>query len=302
MSIDLDGAAERWQRDGWALIDSLVPSEVVKTARTEIGENAAVANSATNPSRQRRKPAPDDELAFRSEQFSGTSQFPYPDAPNINRLFVRPELVDFAERALGTRDIRIYQSRVWSKHAGRANYEQPLHRDLNHSLVPTRSEPGWWHLECFLYLTDVDEGSGAPKLVPRSAVDEPPIDRRSMSRSEAPELYAAEVSAVGSAGSLLAYRSDVWHRGVDITRPGAERHVLVVAFKPAGTDWIGYDPHPPLAVNEDFIRFAETCTPRELALFGVPEPGHPYWTVDMVEEMQRAYPGLDLSPWQAALS
>ena len=84
-------------------------------------------------------------------------------------------------------------------------------------------------------------------------------------------------------------------------RPGRERHVAVIAFKPAGTDWIGFDAHPPLVNSPDFRRFAEACTPDELALFGVPRPGHPFWTDRTVTQMGDIYPDLDLEPWRAAL-
>ena len=210
----------------------------------------------------------------------------------IRDSFVHPSLIAFASSALGADDLRMYQSRVWSKFGEIANYEQPLHRDRNHSLVPTRSEPGWWFLECFVYLSDVDEGNGAPRLVPRSAA-------ATVDRADRAALYDVEVAAPGSAGSLLAYRSDVWHRGTDI-EVGRERHVMVVAFKPAGLDWIGFDAHPPLISNRDFVQFASTCTPAELALFGVPLPGHEFWTPTMVDELALMYPGLNVEPWQDA--
>ena len=34
------------------------------------------------------------------------------------------------------------------------------------ALVPPRMEPGFWHLETFLYLSDVDEDCAPPRLVP----------------------------------------------------------------------------------------------------------------------------------------
>ncbi len=307
-AAEIAAAAEQWRTEGWALLDGLVPVDEVAAARAEIEDRRMDPPTGRGPLRRadrHRKPRDepaDDGAAFREEQFAGTVLFPIPDAPNLNRLFVHPRLVAFAEAALGTDDLRIYQSRIWSKFSDVANYEQPLHRDLNHSLVPTRSEPGWWFLECFLYLGDVDERNGAPRLVPRSAsvAAGEPAARHPVDRSEQPGLYAAEMAAPGSAGSLLAYRSDVWHRGIDL-EPGTERHIAVVAFKPAGLDWVGFDAHPPLINNPDFVRFAAACTPRELALFGVPEPGHPIWTDDMVDGLSRMYPGLDVTPWQAAV-
>ncbi len=299
----LEAAVEQWRSEGWVLIDGLLPAAEVEAARAEIESRGRELDPPT-----RRSTRPVDEVlsrsgdgdpAFRDAQFSGTTLFPVPDAPRLNRLFVRPEPTRFARRALGTDDIRIYQSRVWSKYGDRVDYAQPLHRDLNHSLIPTRSEPGWWFLECFVYLHDVDDDNGAPKLVPRSAV-EGPDTARPVGPDDAPELYAAEVSAPGSTGSLLAYRSDVWHRGVHLP-PGAERHIMVVAYKPAGLDWVGFDAHPPLVINRDFVHFAAQCTPDELSLFGMPRPGHPVWTPELVDGLARRYPGLDVELWRRAL-
>ena len=203
--------------------------------------------------------------------------------------------------ALGTPDIRLYQSRTWSKFGGRTNYEQAMHQDLNHSLVPTRSEPGWWHLELFVYLHDVDEQNGAVLMVPRP--HEPgldPLPARSVMVDDAPHLYQEEVRISASAGSLLAYRSDIWHRGADLA-PGRERHVLVLGFKPADLEWIDYDTHPPLSINDDFVAVIEACDPDQLSLFGFPPPGHRYWTQPLLEETSRRYPGLDLTSWWAEL-
>ncbi len=54
-----------------------------------------------------------------------------------------------------------------AKYAGDANFEQPMHTDRNHSWLPPRMEPPWWHVESFLYLTDVDEGNTPTALVRR---------------------------------------------------------------------------------------------------------------------------------------
>lgn len=296
---DLETAAEQWRRDGWVLIDGLVDEATMATVAAEIE-----ALDVPAPAGPTRRADDGGRPRFRSAQFDGTHLFPLPGAPTLNRLVVHPELVDFAKRAIGRDDIRLYQSRLWSKHGDHTDYEQPLHRDLNHSLIPARNEPGWWHVECFLYLSDVDEHNGAPRLVPHRAIAEagvePPTGRVSADTEEAPELYELEVSAAGRRGSLLAYRSDVWHRGVDL-EPGRERHVLVVAYRPSETEWIGFDAHAPLVNSPDFQAFVEACTVEELALFGIPRPGHRFWTAAAVESMADIYPRLDLSPWRDAV-
>ena len=113
-------------------------------------------------------------------------------------------------------------------------------------------------------------------------------------------MYAAEVAAPGRRGSFLAYRSDVFHRAVDLTRPGGSRFLLGLSFKLGQQDWVGYDNVQPRSVAGRFVRFVEGCTPDQLALFGVPRPGHPYWNDAMLEAMAERYPGLDLGPWRRA--
>jgi hypothetical protein len=305
----IDAAAAQWKSNGWVLVEGLVPADDVAAALAEIPPRDKLEKQPTGSTR--RSDQPPDSARFRSKQFDGTTLFPYPDAPRLNRLFVHPAVVGFAKAALETDDLRIYQARVWSKYGDHTNYEQPLHLDRNHSLVPVRQGPGWGHVECFLYLHDVGEQTGAPRAVPAdiagrnglglgeglggSGTSEGPV-----TRDQAPHLYEGERSAAGQAGSLFAYRSDVWHRGVDIPF-GVQRHIAAVSFRPANVSWINFDASGPLVVRPDFVAFAEQCTPDELALFDVPRPGHEFWTSAVLDAMQRTYPGLDLGPWRDAL-
>lgn len=290
MADDLLIAAHQWQAEGWALVDGLVQEaeidavagdlERLFTADTFADYNRATGFGDGSPEGRR----------FRSTQFHGMRGFPQPGCPALNDLFVHPRLSEFAQLALDDDDLRIYQAAVWGKWAGEVNYEQPLHQDGNHSLLPPRMEPGFWHLESFLYLSDVDEECAPPRLVPRSS-----------SAVAYDDLYEGEIAAVGRRGSLLAYRSDVWHRGTNFARSDGSRFVLVVAFRPAQADWYGYDAFPRLGNNDTFRSFAIGKTPEELALFGVPRPGHAYWNEATVDAMAVRYPGLDVSPWRTAL-
>ena len=81
-------------------------------------------------------------------------------------------------------------------------------------------------------------------------------------------LLKPYMPAASIVGSLLAYRADVFHRGVDLTDPGAARFLLNVSFKSAGQDWIGYDSIQSRANSLEWGAFAEASTPKELALFG----------------------------------
>jgi hypothetical protein len=287
---DLRAAAHQWQSEGWALVDGLLGEAEVDAVAGDLERLFAADTFADYNRASRFGDGSPKGRQFRSTQFNGMRGFPQPGCPGLNDLFVHPRLSEFARLALGDDDLRIYQAAVWGKWAGEVNYEQPLHQDSNHSLLPARMEPGFWHLESFLYLSDVDEGSAPPRLVPRSR-----------SAVAYDDLYQHEVVATGRRGSLLAYRSDVWHRGTDFNRSDASRFVLVVAFRPAQADWFGYDAFPRLGDDATFRSFAVSKSPEELALFGVPRPGHPYWNKATVDAMGAKYPGLDVSPWRAAL-
>lgn len=287
--VGLAAAAHQWQTEGWALVDGLIPTDDIDAVAGDLERLFAADTFADYNRASGFGDGTPEGRQFRSTQFEGMRAFPQPGCRALNDLFVHPRLVEFARLALADEDVRIYQAAVWGKWAGAVNYEQPLHMDGNHSLLPPRMEPGFWHLETFLYLSDVDADCAPPRLVPRSRSDVPHD-----------ELYEHEVAATGRRGSLLAYRSDVWHRGTDFARPNGSRFVLVVAFRPARADWFGYDAFPRLGNSGTFRDFTAGKSPEELALFGIPRPGHAFWNDATVDALAAKYPGLDVSPWRAA--
>jgi hypothetical protein len=160
----------------------------------------------------------------------------------------------------------------------------------------------WWHLEGFLYLSDVGPTTAPTHLV--SARDS--THRRTTTPLVMPDrdpgLYAAERGASGVRGSYLAYRTDVFHRAVDLTEPGGARFLLSASYKGAGQDWIGYHTMQSRSTSPDWVAFVEASTPDELALFGFPAPGHPVWSEELLDATQRLYRRLDLAPWRSMLA
>src|SRR5581483_11425221 len=112
---------------------------------------------------------PDEGPGFRAEQQRFRAEFPFPGRGALNRLAVHPAVVDFAERALGSTDLLLYQLLASAKYTGDANYEQPMHTDRNHSWVPAGGRAPWWLLQTFLYLSDVGPGNAPTHLVPLAA-------------------------------------------------------------------------------------------------------------------------------------
>jgi hypothetical protein len=294
-----DDEIGRWHDDGWVLIDGLIGTPEIDAVHDALfrifprPEDFRPDPHAVAALRRGYPPIPEAGPAFRPEQHRWGREFPFHDAPALNRLFVHPAIVDFVERALGTRDVRLYQAQVSAKYQGDANYEQPLHTDRNHSYLPPR--PGE-HVEMFLYLTDVDADCMPTHFVSRA--DSAGYSPHVPFVPPGDPLYEREHAATGPRGSLLAYRNDTFHRAVNLTRPGGARFLLNVSYKRAGLDWVGYHTVQSRATHPAFVQFVEQSTPRELELFGFPPPGHDVWTPELLDATAQRYPNLDLSPWR----
>ncbi len=309
-----DDEVDTWREHGWVLLEGLVGGDEIAAAAQELTEifptaEAYHADPEGETNRWIGHPAeppafytwPPEGPGFRPEQHIWQGQFPFPGRA-LNRMCAHPSIVDFMERALRSDDLRIYQTGLSAKYAGLTNYEQPMHTDRNHSWLPAHHDGRYWHVESFLYLVDVDEGNAPTHLVStHDSVGRSPTAPLYMPRQD-PELYGAERAAPGRRGSLLAYRPDVFHRGTNLTAPGAARFFLNVSYRHAAHEWIGYHSSQSRATSPHWVAFVEGSTPRELELFGFPPPGHAVWDAALLDATASLYPNLDLQPWRAALA
>jgi hypothetical protein len=303
-----------WQEQGWVVVHGLISADEIEAAAADLPSMFPTAEDyhadpAGTVEKWQGRPGksaegyvwPDEGPGFRPEQHRWRREFPFAGSGLLNRMCTHQSIVDFAARALGTEDIRLYQAGISAKYTGETNYEQPMHTDRNHSWLPPVARAPWWHLETFLYLSDVDAESAPTHLVSlQDSVGRKPTMPLYLPDWDA-ELYAAEKPAVGVRGSLLAYRPDVFHRAVDLQAPGGSRFLLNVSYKVAGQDWVGYDQMQSRAVDPQWDAFVAASSLRELALFGFPQPGHPIWDEELVDALTERYPGLDVSPWRDAL-
>jgi Phytanoyl-CoA dioxygenase (PhyH) len=239
---------------------------------------------------------PGSHAHYAASQFAGVEEFPY-RSWDLNHLAVHPDLVDAAERYLETPELHLYKVELWAKYAGAVDYDQPLHRDYgSHSLVIPRPESRYQQLTTFIYLSDVTEGDGPTRIVPYEDGKDVPYTPLYLPFGS---LADAEVACTGPAGSLLLYRTDVLHRGSDMTSLGHARFSLLADFQVRGTTWGGKMAWPK-ASPERWARFIPQCSVRERDLFGFPRPGDPYWSAETLAGVAARYPGIDLGPYREA--
>jgi hypothetical protein len=250
---------------------------------------------------------PSAHQEYTRSQFAGDRHATW-QSWDLNRLAFHPDLVDLAERFLGSADIHLYNAFLWAKYSGAIDYEQPLHRDfVNHSLVaPKRSDPGR-QMESFILLSDVDEEDGPTKVVPLKA--SAPHLYWPKSKLDGFENFAGgtgiepggladvEVSVTGPAGTLFTYRTDVLHRGSQMTGDRRARFVLGTDYEVWGPRWTGRTGWPDQSLSPHWTEMMERATPRERELFGFPAIGDPYWNEQTLTDVQCRYPRMDMTPY-----
>jgi hypothetical protein len=237
---------------------------------------------------------PSQHPRYARSQFAGLRFFPYPSWP-LNRVAVYPDLVDAAERFLGSNDIEIYKVELWAKYAGAINYDQAHHRDFgNHTLVVPRADGRHVQMTTFLLLSDVTDLDGPTKVVPLAESRDIPLIPREQPFGH---LFDREVSITAPAGSLLIYKTDVLHRGSDFTAQGRSRFVYLVDFQQRGWRWNGKMSWPDHADRPGMGEAMVRMSPRQRDLFGWPPPGADYWNAQTLADVAARYPGIDLTPY-----
>lgn len=281
-----------WEREGYVVVEDFLTADELAAAR----ENFS-----------RYYPTWEDFSAHRPRYgsllgsgFAGMSEFPFAGSA-LNDINTHPEAIDFAERALGTREIYCTSGLIWAKYAGAADYDQSLHVDFhNNTLVYPRDDGMWRHVPMILYLSDVTEDLGPTYVVSRRHTDHladgyaPPT----RTREEQPELYEHEVPVTAPAGSLLIYTMKTFHRGSKMLASTGARFTHHFVFRHAGHEWMGWRAWPRHGADAEMREWLQDATPRQREVLGFPGPGHPYWTPETLEGVARRYPGMDMAPYR----
>jgi hypothetical protein len=282
-----DATLDQVRHQGFALVEGFLAPDELHAAQ------AALWSHFPTPEQYFAAPAAHPDYA--RSQFAGVEEFPYRSWA-LNRLAFHPDLVDAAERYLGTADLHLYKVELWAKYAGAVNYDQPLHRDYgSHSLVAPRPDRRYQQLTTFIFLSDVTEQDGPTRIVPYEQGRGVPFTPLYL---EVGALADVEVGAVGPAGSLFIYRTDILHRGSDFAGAGRARFSILADYQVRGTTWGGKMAWPKQSPGR-WAKLMPECSVRERDLFGFPRPGDDYWNEQTRADVALRYPGMDMTPYRS---
>eukprot|EP01059_Diplonema_ambulator_P023715 TRINITY_DN3926_c0_g1_i1.p1 TRINITY_DN3926_c0_g1~~TRINITY_DN3926_c0_g1_i1.p1 ORF type:complete len:261 (+),score=76.06 TRINITY_DN3926_c0_g1_i1:2-784(+) len=230
-------------------------------------------------------------------------------------------------------DVLLSQSDTWVKMGDSPyNTDQRIHMDYpNHTLT----HPPAWHspeaVALIIYYSDASDCDGRTSLIPRTSDSDPNYvwpytnmpgfgatpwknpkeEVESMLAATNPPmaqfrtvLYENEKYADFTAGTILFYRHDIWHRGTPV-RPGAVRVVQNLVFKKADCRWVNqWNPGTARQMytpNMTVEKLIATCSVSQRNVLGFPPPEHDYWkSPENLEAVRQRYGplGMDLTPYE----
>ena len=295
---------ETWEREGIVLLRGAFTPEECAAIRADFDVVFGRAAGADEPMDKKK---PGEIGRFNAKQFTGIEIMPVDCSPALNLAGVHPTLMAFARAALKTDAVHLYQCQAWAKFTGDADYDQPFHCDFgNHTLTVPSEDSTKNSVTIFTYFTDVTDAHGATHYVNRT--DSLKVAGPEASLNPDPEFQAAlqaglrkyERSSASPAGTAIAYTTDVYHRGTNLTAPGGHRYALMACYKKAGDESIAFTAWP-FHQTRPWRRIFDHATPEQLTCFGVQPPGDPFWTETTLARAQVRYPNWDLTPYREAM-
>ena len=211
--------------------------------------------------------------------------FPW-DHSGLNHVTTHPDLVNAAERILGTREIRLGEGHLGMKYAGQ-EHNTNFHIDYgNNTLGPLIDPDDFMHLACFYCFDDVQEGMAPICMIPNGCAE-----------NEA-------VPMIVPGGSVCLYSIFTRHTASPFTASHGHRPTMWVGFSRKDRPWDGGRTfrYKTGATTLAMTRFMAEASPRQRELLGFPPPGDSLWSEHFIQGMADRYSGFDPVPYRQAMA
>jgi hypothetical protein len=229
-------------------------------------------------------PSYDEWIASRkSNETPRQGLFPWDDS-GLNHAATHPDIIDAAERIIGTREIRLCEAHLGVKYAGDKD-GFGYHIDYgNNTLGPELEKDDFCHPLFFYSFDEVTKGLAPIMMVPNGG--------------------GAPVPMICPRGSLCIYSIYTSHSASPFTAARGQRCVMWVGMSRRDRPWDGARTftYKTGATEPAMSRFIREANPRQLELLGFPPPGDSLWTDSFLEGMARRYAGFNPEPYRKQLA
>lgn len=267
-----DAHIEHYRRHGYAVVERFLTREELAAAMAGFHGQFAPTEAEHRAGRQPEWPQ---------------QLFPWDDS-GLNAVALHPELIDAAERIIGTREVRLSCGDVNVKYGGWG--DRNFHVDVgNNTKGPTRDwrQEDHGNITMAFVLTDVTPEMGPTLVVPWGCSDE------------------EAVPMTLPAGSVFIYSTHTTrHSPSRFTADHGLRATLWTIWcrKDRPWDWGRAFTYKGCGGQKDAAlkRVIAEATPRQREMLDFPAVGDPLWTEEFVRGMAERYPGFDPAPYLVA--
>jgi hypothetical protein len=220
----------------------------------------------------------------------------------LNQLMLEHELLSFTRRALEIDDPVVVQAGIYAKYQANG-YDGGHHVDYgNNELAYPSRQPRYGQVSMMMYFDEVTPDNAPTRMVSLERTRDMFLVPNSWSREGRPDLYANEVAATCSAGSLLLWGMRTVHRASQMANPSGRRVHNGIVYASASSRWIGMNGWGVHADGRDWNTLVNESSREAREALGFPPPGHDFWDEDTIAGTAARYPRFDPTPYREALS
>jgi hypothetical protein len=202
---------------------------------------------------------------------------PWPSAEFVlNSAMLEEPLIAFGKRFLKTDRVHFRVGLMLARYPGYKG-DNTTHIDNgNNSLLPmSESHREFGQIGFWTHLEDVGLDQAPLQLIPK---------RYGNDLSKAVKLACP-------AGTVAVFSNYTWHSANDYTRADGQRFTWGFGLGRADHCWEQFRHYTDQGLNPHFIKLVSSLTARQREYFRFPPAGHPYYTKQTLEALEKQYPG-----------
>ncbi len=258
-----------------------------------------------------------DGFTTTHDHTQGRSQFPV-GMDALDRLIESDTYLDIFEQLLGDKgsycNAHLFMRSGPTDKRHSEHLWQGYHIDhYTNCLLPPFHKTGVFdYVNSGVYLHDVVDDGAPMQVIPGSHLQAADTYAKGFAKGnvsggglidlrEAPEL-APPVLAKAPKGSAAFYSSYLIHAAQPFENKRRQRAFWTLSMCRQDNDgWTRFSNPFVYGEREHMMPFFKKTTPRVRSLFGWPELGHSYYTLQTIDLIEKTHPGMDMTPYREAM-
>jgi ectoine hydroxylase-related dioxygenase (phytanoyl-CoA dioxygenase family) len=247
---------------------------------------------------------------------NGRAQFPT-GSDALDRLIRNDDYLDCFEQLFGTTHLHYCNAHLFvrsgpndKRHADEVWQGYHIDHDTNTFLPPWTGCGAFDYINSGVYLHDVLDDGAPMQILPGSHKDlvqnltQWTREGIASARGAFDDIrkipsFAKPLNCTGKKGSALFYSSYTVHAAIGFKNKNVQRAFWTMSIaRGDAQSFTRYSVPYHYGERDFFVPFWKNSSPRVRSLFGWPPVGHPYYTAQTIELLEKSFPGMDMSAYK----